>query len=164
MSRKPILVAVAVCAAVMATANVSQYEIFEGRGAAESRGAGIAEFSGRVAQRPAGGIAGDFTFTSRTRNPERTVRIVLREAARFEVVGRQARFSGPGRLVVIIDGREHPHQGQVMVEAIDRRQPDRPGQEPDLLKVRFESPTLRGGYSFEGVVHRGNIFVGQRDR
>jgi len=148
----------------LASANLSGPQIFEGRGRAESRGAGVAEFAGRIAQRQGGQIEGSFTFNAETRNPDRNVRINLRQANRFDVTGHVAKFTGPGRLIVRFDNTERTHDGTVIIEATDRRNPQRPGQEPDLLKVRFESRTLPGGYHFEGVVHRGDIFVGERAR
>lgn len=166
------LVTAAVVSTVFASAQAGPAQVMHGRGVAIDANA-RAEFKLRVGRNDQNQLRGDFTFTAKTRNPERTVTIRLREPARFQVTDKRGVMSGPARLVVR-DGRQTREvNGTVVVTGIDlvERRNNAPqtedvaeGRPTDRLIVRFEAQGSDLNYSFEGRVVRGDIHVGAPER
>lgn len=72
---------------------------------------------------------------------------------------RSCEFAGLATMTRMGPAGPITQEGAVQVKVVDRRHPEADGEERDRISIRFLTPTTNLGYTFDGVVNRGDIAV-----
>ncbi len=93
------------------------------------------------------------------------VKIQMVEARMLAVNGNVCEFAGPGKMIIRTPKGPQEVMGRVVVRVVDNRPPIgegeqvQPGDNLDLIHVRFERPNSNEGFQYGGKVVRGDIKV-----
>lgn len=108
----------AVCAAVMASAQAGVVQAMAGRGVARGEGS-VAKFSVHAVKNAEGQIRAGFSFLAETREPHRRILIELIEPRGFHTRENTGVIEGPGLMKVRDAQGVHEFRGQLRIQGFD---------------------------------------------
>lgn len=110
-------------------------------------------------------MGGHFTISVRGQDRRGGAEVAMVRLNRLgvNVDQKTAAFSGDATLTMHTPQGVRRARGVVIVEVRDSRTPERTDARPDTIAVRFMVPNNETpAFAYRGVVHRGDIVVGQR--
>ncbi len=107
-------------------------------------------------------VEGEFLWEGHDRHAGARIRVYMRRAHEFAKDGNVGKFAGRAVIEIRREAGVHRAEGVVRVMVRDNRNPEHPGNVPDLLAFHFIGPTASASYNFEGHVREGDIQVYMR--